>query len=173
MAGSLIKIAETTVSSAVSSVTLTGIDSTYDVYQVIYNNAKVSQDGTSKIRMRFTESGTPNTTANYDRASKFLRTVVSFGNLSDTNQTSFDTDSSIGNATGEHQNKIFYIFNANNSSEYTFMTEEATQVASTGELSGQQGGGVMTVQSQVDGVNFFTSAGDINSAVFTLYGLAK
>ena len=173
MAGSLIKIAETTVSSAVSSVTLTGIDSTYDVYQVIYNNAKVSQDGTSKIRMRFTESGTPNTTANYDRASKFLRTVVSFGNLSDTNQTSFDTDSSIGNATGEHQNKIFYIFNANNSSEYTFMTEEATQVASTGELSGQQGGGVMTVQSQVDGVNFFTSAGDINSAVFTLYGLKK
>ena len=35
MAGSLIKIAETTVSSAVASVTLTGIDSTYDVYKVI------------------------------------------------------------------------------------------------------------------------------------------
>ena len=31
MAGSLEKIAETTVSSAVASVTLTGIDSTYDV----------------------------------------------------------------------------------------------------------------------------------------------
>jgi hypothetical protein len=34
MAGSLIKIEETTVSSAVASVTLTGIDSTYDVYMV-------------------------------------------------------------------------------------------------------------------------------------------
>jgi hypothetical protein len=53
------------------------------------------------------------------------------------------------------------------------MTEQATQVASTGELSGQQGGGVLTVTSAVDGVNFFTSAGDINSAVFTLYGLKK
>ena len=173
MAGSLIKIDEEIVTSAVASVTLTGIDSTYDVYMVVYNNAKVSADGTTKIRMRFTESGTPNTTANYDRASKFLRTVVSFGNLSNTNQTSFNTDSNIGNDTGEHQNKVYYIFNANNSIEYTFMTEEATQVASTGELSGQQGGGVMTVQSQVDGVNFFTSAGNINSAVFTLYGLKK
>jgi hypothetical protein len=173
MAGSLIKIDEEIVTSAVASVTLTGIDSTYDVYQVVYNNAKVSADGTVKIRMRFTESGTPNTTANYDRASKFLRTVVGFGNLYNTNQTSFNTDANIGNATGEHQNKLFYIFNANNSSEYTFMTEEATQVASSGELSGQQGGGLMTVQSQVNGVNFFTSTGDINSAVFTLYGLAK
>ena len=35
------------------------------------------------------------------------------------------------------------------------------------------GGGVFTVASAVDGVNFFTSADDINSAVFTLYGLAK
>ena len=32
MAGSLIKIDEEIVSSAVASVTLTGIDSTYDVY---------------------------------------------------------------------------------------------------------------------------------------------
>jgi len=173
MAGSLIKIDEEIVTSAVASVTLTGIDSTYDVYMVVYNNAKVSADGTTKIRMRFTESGTPNTTANYDRASKFLRTVVSFGNLSNTNQTSFNTDSNIGNDTGEHQNKVYYIFNANNSSEYTFMTEEATQVASSGELSGQQGGGVFTVTSAVDGVNFFSTGGDINSAVFTLYGLKK
>ena len=173
MAGSLIKIDEEIVTSAEASVTLTGIDSTYDVYQVVYNNLKVDGDGTVKIRMRFTESGTPNTTANYDRASKFLRTVVSFNNQSSTNQTSFNVDSNIGNATGEHQNKLYYIFNANNSSEYTFMTEEATQVASTGELSGQQGGGVFTVASAVDGINFFTSAGNINSAVFTLYGLKK
>ena len=173
MAGSLIKIDKEIVSSATNSVSLTGIDSTYDVYKVVYNNLKVDGDGTVQIRMRFEESGTPNTTANYDRASKFLRTAVSFGNLSNTNQTSFNTDANIGNATGEHQNKVFYIFNANNSSEYTFMTEEATQVASSGELSGQQGGGVFTVTSAVNGVNFFTSAGNINSAVFTLYGLKK
>lgn len=175
MAGSLIKLEEVNVTSATASVTLGDDkwDTSYDVYQVVYNNAKVSTDGTTKISMRFTESGTPNTTANYDRASKFLRTTVSFGNLSNTNQTSFNTEANIGNATGEHQNKIFYIFNANNSSEYTFMTEQAVQIASTGELSGQQGGGTFTVTSAVDGVNLFSTGGDINSGTFTLYGLKK
>ena len=174
MAGSLIKLEEVNVTSAVASVTLGDDkwDTSYDVYMVKVMNCTPDADGVG-LHFRFTESGTPNTTANYDRASKFLRTAVSFSNLSSTNQTSFNTDSSIGNDTGEHQNKVFYIFNANNSSEYTFMTEETTQVASSGELSGQQGGGVMTIQSAVDGVNFFTSAGNINSAVFTLYGLKK
>ena len=41
MAGSLIKIDEEIVSSAVASVTLTGIDSTYDVYMVKMNNVSV------------------------------------------------------------------------------------------------------------------------------------
>ena len=41
MAGSLIKIQETTVSSAVASVTLTGIDSTYDVYQFIISGLEI------------------------------------------------------------------------------------------------------------------------------------
>ena len=43
MAGSLIKIDEEIVSSAVASVTLTGIDSTYDVYQVVISNAQLQQ----------------------------------------------------------------------------------------------------------------------------------
>ena len=44
MAGSLIKIAETTVTSAVSSVSLVGIDSTYDVYMVRVSNLQCDTD---------------------------------------------------------------------------------------------------------------------------------
>jgi hypothetical protein len=64
MAGSLIKIQETTVTSAVASVTLTGIDSTYDVYQLVINDltpVTINAD----MKLRVTESGTPNTTSNY------------------------------------------------------------------------------------------------------------
>ena len=56
MSGSLIKIAETTVSSAVSSVTLTGIDSTFDVYMVTINNLDPDTNS-QKFRIRFTVSG--------------------------------------------------------------------------------------------------------------------
>ena len=38
MTGSLIKIQETIVSSAVASVSLIGIDTTYDLYQIVGNN---------------------------------------------------------------------------------------------------------------------------------------
>ena len=81
MAGSLIKIDEEIVSSAVSSVTLTGIDSTYDVYMVKINNV-VPETDIDDVRIRVTESGTPNTTLNYDRAFKNLKADTTFSNLS-------------------------------------------------------------------------------------------
>ena len=39
--------------------------------------------------MRFTESGTPNTTANYDYAYKIIETATGFENFPATNQTYF------------------------------------------------------------------------------------
>ena len=73
MAGSLIKINEAIVTIATPSVTLTGIDSNYDVYMVRVNN--VAPDGANRqLYMRVTKSGTADITANYDWAYKGLRT---------------------------------------------------------------------------------------------------
>ena len=66
---SLIKIDEEIVTSAVASVTLTGIDSTYDVYMLKVNNLKVDTDNTT-LYGRVSNSGTADTTSNYDRAAK-------------------------------------------------------------------------------------------------------
>ena len=172
MAGSLIKIAETTVSSAVSSVTLTGIDSTYDVYMVKINNLEVATNQTD-IKLRFTESGTPNTTANYDMAAKILSAGQAFANASETNATSLDVSLNIGNDTGEQYNAIHYIFNANNSSEYTFITMENTMMSDQAELRGFQGGGVFTVNSLVNGVQYIGDSTNIDNATFTLFALKK
>ena len=172
MAGSLVKITETTVSSAVASVTLTGIDSTYDVYMVRVSNLQCGTD-VEDVKCRVTESSTPNTTANYDRASKLLRAGFAFSNQSATNETSWDMGTNIGTATGESSNFVQYIFNANNSSEYTFMTKEVAELNSTPELVGQQGGGVFTSTSTVNGLQYFMDSGNIDSGTFTLYGLKK
>ena len=78
MAGSLVLIDEFTISSAVASVTLGGgssgssglnatIDSTFDVYLVIYDNVQPSTDA-QKLNIRFTVSGSPDTSSNYDKA---------------------------------------------------------------------------------------------------------
>ena len=173
MAGSLIKIQETTVSSATASVSLVGIDSTYDVYKVVISKCVPVTD-TTFLSLRATESGTPNTTSNYDGAGKLLRSNTTFNNSSDTNATSlFLLGDNTGTGTGEQLNLVNYICNANNSSEFTFFTTENTFLNNSATLNGLQGGGVFTVASSVDGVQYFFSSGNIASATFVLYGLKK
>ena len=173
MAGSLIKIDEEIISSAVSSVTLAGIDSTYDVYKLIVNNVHPSS-ADSNLGIRVTESGTANTTSNYDNAGKFLRTAVSFGNSSNTNQDKFGFGSFVGAGdTGDRVQGVFYIFNAPDSSEFTFITFEKIQTAESNEMTGNMGGGVFTSASAVDGVHIFINTGNMETGTFTLYGLKK
>jgi len=172
MPGSLVKIAETTVSSAVASVTLTGIDSTYDVYVLQYN--KVAGNTGANGRLRFTESGTANSTANYDEADRTMRSAAAFGTHVTTNATSLIADWNVNAGTEGGTQNIHYIFNANNSSEYTFITNEQTGlgVGSNGLMS-FTGGGVFTVTSTVDGINYFMESGSVDSGTFRLYGLKK
>ena len=172
MAGSLIKIDEEIVTAAVANVTLTGIDSTYDVYMVKVNNFIPSTDGTD-MKIRVVESGTPNSTANYDRALKTLLTNTTFGNTSSTNQTEIRIED-LGTATGEQLNGVLYLFNFNNASEYCFATAEYTAIDQPARLIGGQGGYVHTVAQACDGIHFYLESSDnIASGTFTLYGLKK
>jgi len=172
MAGSLIKIDEEIVTSAVASVTLTGIDSTYDVYMVRVNNLGSSNDNINLIA-RFTVGGTPDTGSNYDRAFKLLRSSSTFNNISGTNEGSMNTQIYTGTGTSETANLVMYIFNANNSGEYTFATIESSALAHSPELVGATGGFVNDVQQAVDGIQFLFGTGNVASGTFTLYGLKK
>ena len=166
MAGKLVQVATETVTSAVASVTLTGIDSD-DVYMVAINNVSTDTDAQG-VRFRFTVSGTPDTSSNYDRAYKNLRADSSFSNIAYTNQAELDLGNA-GTGTQEIVNCIQYLFNFNNSSEYSFCTVEASNRNQDSHLRGFQGGGVLTVGQSTDGVNYFMQSGNIASGTFTLY----
>ena len=163
----LLQVSTNTVSSAVASVTLTGIDSD-DVYMLAVNNYVPSTDA-QDMKIRVIESGTPNSSSNYDIAAKLLRADTTFGNDKNTNDTSFDCSTAIGNDTGECANWIFYIYNANNSSEFTFFSQQTVQLAHTALLIGRQGGCVFTSARQVEGIQMFAGSGNIQSGTFTLY----
>ena len=173
MAGSLIKIDEEIVSSAVSSVSLTGIDSTYDVYMVKANNVSTTDDNSS-IRLRVTTSGGgAQSTSNYDMAYKVLKSDASFENKSETNQDNLHLFyAGISNVAAENFNAIMYLFNFNNSSEYSFVTTEVSVLQYTGHLDGIQGGGVYTVAEAHNGVQIYVP-NTLDSGTFTLYGLKK
>ena len=166
MAGKLVQVATETVTSAVASVTLTGIDSD-DVYMVAYNNALPDTDA-RYLWVRFTTSGTADTTANYDYAMKDLRADTTFGNYALTNQTKIQLQP-LGTAGNEQSNGIFYLYNFNNSSEYCFMTNETSAFIFTSAHRGYSGGAVHTVAQACDGIEFSMSTGNIDSGTFTLY----
>jgi hypothetical protein len=171
MAGSLIKINEAIVTTATPSVTLTGIDSTYDVYMLKYNKVIPDTDA-QYFRIRVTKSGTADTTANYDWAFKKLDSTTTFGNRTNTNQTYWETEQ-LGTSTQEQNNGVLYLFNFNNASEYSFVTVEESTFNTIQQLTGRQGGGVHTVASASDGIQFIMQSGNIASGTFTLYGLKK
>jgi len=173
MSGSLVLIQETIVSSPVSSVSLVGVNSTFDVYKVTFSNIFASADDDMQIRV--TTSGTADSDSEYDLASIDLKTSGSFGNSSATNQTQWDFSAGIGTSGTNSHNGVMYLFNFN-TSEFSFVTMEnaTTRQDTSDELFGFQGGGVHTVGETNDGINFFLASGNnIAGGTFKLYGLVK
>ena len=179
MAGSLVLIQETTISSSTASVSLVGIDSTFDVYKVVFNNVTFTTSSNTGFRARVTVSGTADTTSNYDRASLGIKANDTFNENSATNETSWDiaNTSLDGTVTGSQANGILYCFNFSNSSEFSFITKESSNFddrgAGTVTLNGSQGGAVNTVAQACDGIQFFANTDNIAGGIFKLYGLVK
>jgi hypothetical protein len=177
MAGSLIKIDEEIVTSAVASVTLGGADwdSSYDVYMVKFENVKPSTDN-KDLNMQLTTSGTPDISSNYDYAHKILRADTTFTNIGVTNTNRFSLVSGVGNTTGERANGVIYCFNFNNASEYSFITYEMSAFnTDINTVLGNTGGGTLTVAQATNGLFFYNESSDnfASGSTFTLYGLAK
>jgi len=167
MAGKLVQVATETVTSAVSSLDLIGT-TTDDVYMLTGANIECST-ATAYIQLRFTESGTPNTSANYDGAFKLIRAYNTFLNRTNLNSNHIELTRLAQGSGANTSNFIVYIYNANNSSEYTFVTNEAVALTSSASTEGSAGGSVFTSASQVNGVNLFFNTGNIAGGTFTLY----
>jgi len=173
MAGSLIKIQEVEISSAVASVTLGGSewDSSYDVYMIQLSNVEI--DSASKyLVMRVTENGTPNTSAYYDASYKNIKSS-GLTNSSYSNLTYFYTINNVmGNTANQTFNGVKYIFNANNSNQYTFFTNEVSAYSNPSTLWGNTGSELYQSKSQIDGVQFFLwDTGNIDNGIISIYGL--
>ena len=151
MAGKLVQVNKNIVDTAVSSILLTGID-TDNVYQLVMTNITPSTIN-ADVQLRLTESGTGSADSDYDRSGKMPRSDTTFSDLADTNATGFLLSGSLNNTVGKGFNAIVNIYNANDSSEYTYATHETCYIAEDGStFLGIQGGGVYTQTTAVDGI---------------------
>ena len=168
MAGQLVQVDTETVTSAVSSVSVLGI-TTDDVYMVAVSGMKSSSDITNlNIQVTKSSDNSADSTSNYDYAYKKLRTGSSFDNTGVQN----DSNPTLGNGgtgTGEMANYIIYCYNFNDSSEFSYFTYEPTTFDFQGELVGNTGSLVHTVNQSCNGLLFKYHTGNITSGTFTLY----
>jgi len=176
MAGSLIKIQSVTTTSSVATVTLTGISSTYNVYIVEFDS--VTPDVDDSMRVRVTESGTPNTTANYSTASKQYNSSAGTTsvNASAGGETSWNLAFGLESTVTNNGNGVLWLYNFNNASTFSYLTSEVVGWgSSSNELKGRKGGHTFESNSACDGIRFFLNSGNniVSGATFTLYALKK
>ena len=167
MAGQLVYVNKAVSDGSATTIKVTGIDSD-DVYLLVLKLIQ-TQNNNETINLRVTKSGTADSTSNYDRAYKIFSSTGAFSNGSFTNGTGTRIMENVDDANGGGQG-IFYLYNFNSSSEYSFLTNENVCTVSN-QSAGVSGGSVHTVASASDGIEVYGSSGGtfISGASAILY----
>tara|TARA_R100000734_G_C3282959_1_gene76193 strand:+ start:201 stop:704 length:504 start_codon:yes stop_codon:yes gene_type:complete len=162
----LLQVATSTVTSSTANVTLTGVDDD-SVYLLTVDNLSTQSD--AQLRMQFTVSGSADTSSNYDETHRYLISNGSFSTFSRTNKSEITITATVQNSVSGNAGLLCYLYNLNNSSEFSFATVESSFYASTNNARGFAGGGTLTVAQSCDGVNLLMNTGNITGGTFTLY----
>ena len=142
---------------------------TDDVYVLTYHSLFMSVDGrVAQIRYTKSSDNSADTSSNYDQAWQSMYSNGSAYPGQNQNQPHHSNNSK-GTTLQESQSGIWYLYNFNNSSEYSFVWQESVNITETPEYTGMFKGHVLTVAQACNGIQFFANANAIASGVFTLY----
>ena len=170
------QVSQTTVSSAVASVSLTGMDSTYKTYKIIINDVTLSSN--QNLRFRFINSGGDVTGSNYfgimaggykpynssDAIARGSNYNSDYGRMSNfdissnaTNASSFEMIINNPSNTATYPLVFGNVGNSGSNGTYMITNTFAFQYTSAGAITG---------------IKFYgASDANISTGTFTLYGL--
>ena len=170
--GSLELIEEQTYSSAVSFVDFTNInESTYDIHFVTTNNLKPTTD--TNFNLNFYESGVLETASVYQWARQYNQNNGGNGTQNSTAVAGIQLCNTLGSATNETGQGYVYIYNAGNSSKYTFCNFQDVVLDNNGIFTQTFGGGVYPTAEVNNAFQIEASAGNITDATMKLYGVKQ
>ena len=168
LGGSLELIAEATASS--STIDFVDKFTDYDVHKIeLINCVPTTQ---TEFGIRFSnDSGSSYETTNYKFANQRQGSV---SERKSTSQATIRLGGDVTTGSTEGFNGYFYIYNANNSAKYTFITGQFTFLQSTTYLA-EFGGGVYAQAETVNGIRIGqqTSATAFTSGTAKLYGVKQ
>ena len=167
----LVKISSTTVSSAVASVDLTGMSSTYDFYQCHFTLTPATDN--VNVFVRFLDSS-----GSALAGSVYGHGLVNEGGGSLVNSNSANTmeiGSSVGSASNESMCGALTIGPANSTTHPCSLYGQTTFINTSGNHQGTvvMGGFKSGSFEAITGLHFKCSSGNIEAGAFTLYGGTK
>ena len=179
MSGALIKLDEVNVTSDVATIELGAAnwDNTYDVYVIKLRNLETSSGTNVHLYGRVLTGGTAQTDATYDVEYRGLWAAGSYQNGSFDNQTFwYISGSAMNNVETEGKESLsgmLYLYNFNETGEYSYMSKDTTTINADGQTYGGFGGGMKKVAEANNGMQFLFSGGNIRTGDAILYGLHK
>lgn len=164
-ASALVPLAQSTASNSASVSFSTNITSTYDQYLIIIADIQPATDN-SALWMRFIDNSSVRSSSTYQYARTENGTAVTATTDTEFELTSTNTDSSLVRPLGGN----IWIFrdnaNAHGSLVWNIIYPHSTSIISS------VGGGVNgTAFTDLDGVQFLMSSGNITTGFFKLYGV--
>ena len=166
--GGSLELIESQTVSTVANVTFTTIkESLYDVHLLeVFNYQPATND---RLGMRFYESGVLETASVYEFAYQYGYYNGSFGENKSTGESHLKICPDELNGAGDSSQGYCYIYNAGNSSKYTFTSQQMV-----GTDFFRFGGGVLPQASTVDGLYLYgDNAGNNFSCTANLYGVKQ
>ena len=175
MSGELNLVSSTTVTSDTASVSLTGIDSTYDIYKLLITNARGNNVAANSWRMRWLVSSSPETGNNY-----YTQWFRHYG-VSDFTWNGLATDYRYsgndlmylgegGADTGECFNANINLYKAYDSDSEARWDIEHSATDASGNMVAIKGGGYREAKQSCNGITIFVDSYSIASGFFGLYG---
>lgn len=171
--GSLELIKTVSFSSITSTIEITDIqENKYDVHLIQLTAINNGSGGSFYVRTsQDNGSSFDATTGNYQHATQRMWSDSNFYQSYNNNADAMEIYGQSGNS-GQPTNRYIYIYNAGNSSKYTYITTQSSNWDA--KLKSTFGGGVRDGTHTVNAIQFFTNVGGgFLSATAKLYGLKQ
>jgi len=170
-----LELIETQTVSSVSAVEFTDLqESTYNVHFVTVNDFTISTTGPASVLMQLsTDGGSSYVSSGYQYANQTGTTAGTFTEFKSTSSAYiFLSYGGLNNATNRNHNGYFYIYNAGDSSKYTFLTKMSFGVYNTSDIM-TFGSSVYPTANTVNAFKIFMASNTIGTADISLYGIVE
>ena len=162
----------TSVASASASLTVTGLDSTYDTYAIAISDMVPATDNVNMYFRLGDSGGIDSGSTDYSYASRGHREDGSPYDVDSTGAAQIEFCGSSGSASGEGFGAMMYLHRPGDGTTKPMITWDAIVSDITGLLQHHYGGGMRDAVIAVDRVQVIINTGNIASGRLTVWGLA-